>query len=139
MSNRIGRIAHIIRDVVSDAISNRLSDPRIHRFTSVTRVEVTPNLQAAHVYVSIMGNEAEERRTMQGLSSALGMVQTLVARRLEIRQCPILKFHLDRGIKAALETFRELDRVRAEHGPERPPAPVGPPPGYPETDESTGP
>jgi ribosome-binding factor A len=136
MSHRMGRLANIIRDVVSDAISNRVWDPRVSRFTSVTRVELSPDMRIANVYVSVMGPDAEATRTMQGLQSARGMVQTRVAHRLDIRVCPILRFHLDVGIKVAIETFRQLqevvgdqteDRRRAEEiEPDQlPPGPAG--------------
>jgi ribosome-binding factor A len=111
MSHRMGRLANIIRDVVSDAIANRVWDPRVSRFTSVTRVELSPDMRIANVFVSVMGTDAEATRTMQGLQSARGMVQTRVAQRLDIRICPSLRFHLDVGIKAAIETFRQLQEV----------------------------
>jgi ribosome-binding factor A len=114
MAYRKERLAHFIRDVVSDAIGNRLSDPRISHFTSVTRVELSADLTAANVYVSVMGTEQESRRTMQGLESARGMIQTRLARQLKLRQCPILRFELDMGLKAAIETIRQLKEVEAE-------------------------
>jgi ribosome-binding factor A len=101
MSHRIGRVAHIIRDVVSDAIANKLSDPRISRFTSVTRIELSPDLRIADVYVSVMGSESDGRTTMQGLESARGLLQTRVAKNLDMRQCPLLRLHLDLSLKRA--------------------------------------
>ena len=65
----------------------------------------------ANVFVSVMGSEADAKRTMQGLQSARGMIQTRLAHQLDIRQCPILRFHLDVGIKVAIETFRQLQEV----------------------------
>ncbi|HVP13129.1 MAG TPA: 30S ribosome-binding factor RbfA [Phycisphaerae bacterium] len=114
MSHRIARVAHIVRDVVSDAIANRVSDPRVHHFTSVTRVEITADLRYADVHVSVMGTDAESQTTMTGLASARGMIQTRLAKQLDIRQCPILRFHLDRGIKIGIETIRMIDAAAAE-------------------------
>jgi ribosome-binding factor A len=114
MAHRVGRVSHAIRDIVSDAISNRLSDPRIHHFTSVTRVEVSENLRIADIYVSVMGTDAQAATTMKGLQAALGMMQSMVARQLSMRQCPELRIHLDRGIKIAVQTIREIDRAMAE-------------------------
>ena len=117
MSHKIGRIAHIVRDVVSDAIANRLSDPRIHRFTSITRVELSPDLKTAHVHVSVMGTEAEGLTTMRGLESARGAIQTRLARSLDLRQCPMLRFHLDVGLKKAAEIIRQIDEAMADTRP----------------------
>lgn len=111
MSYRLERVAHAVRDVVSEAIAGHLSDPRIHRFTSVTRVEMSRDLRLANVYVSIMGTETESRTTMKGLDSARGLIQGLLARRLDMRQCPSVRFHLDRGIKIAIETIKLIDEA----------------------------
>ena len=75
MSYRLERVAHVIRDVVSDAIAGHISDPRVSRFTSVTRVEMSPDLRHAQVYVSVMGDDAEGATTMKGLDSARGMIR----------------------------------------------------------------
>lgn len=114
MAHRVERIARVIREIVSDAITNRLSDPRICRMTSVTRVTVSGDLMFADVYVSVMDSEAVARKTLNGFDSARGMIQGLVARRLDTRRCPTLRFHLDLGIKKGFEIIRELDRLGAE-------------------------
>lgn len=114
MAYRMERLAAVTREVVSDAISNRLSDPRISRFTSVTRVHVSKDLLIADIYVSVMGSDSQARTTMKGLESARGLIQTRLARQLSIRQCPELRFHLDKGLKIGNETIQELDRVMSE-------------------------
>jgi ribosome-binding factor A len=111
MSYRLERVGHVIRDIVSDAIANRVSDPRISRFTSVTRVEMSGDMRHAQVYVSVMGEDAEGATTMKGLESARGMIQSLVAKRLDMRQCPLVRFHLDLGLKNAARIIRQIDEA----------------------------
>jgi len=103
-----------VASTIQDAIVNRLSDPRISRFTSVTRVKVSGDLQLAKVYVSVMGSPGEQRRTMAGLQHAVGHVQTLLAKRLHIRQCPRIQFVLDESIKKAAQTMRLIEQSMAE-------------------------
>lgn len=103
----------MIRGVVSDAIANRLNDPRIAPMTSVTRVEVSHDLENAKVWVSVMGEEAVQRRTIAGLTSALGHVRRLVARELSIRHCPRLQFCQDVSISQGAETIRLIDETMA--------------------------
>lgn len=122
MSHRIGRVAHIIRDVVSDAVSNKLSDPRISRFTSITRVELSPDLRIANIYFSVMGDESVGRTTMKGLESARGMLQTRVAKQLDIRQCPVLRLHLDLSLKKASQVIALIEESLGS--PPRSAAPV---------------
>ena len=80
MAFRMERMASVIRQVVSDCIANRLSDPRLARFITVTRVELTPDLSYANVYLSIRGTEAQAQTSMKGMASARGLIQTQLAR-----------------------------------------------------------
>ncbi|MCL2330138.1 MAG: 30S ribosome-binding factor RbfA [Phycisphaerae bacterium] len=116
-SFRPERVGHLIREVVSDAISNRLNDPRIGSMASVTRVEVTADLEHAKVWVSIMGSEADQRRTLAGLKSATGFIQGLVAREVQIRSCPRLSFKLDESIKKGEAVLRIIEETMAEYAP----------------------
>ena len=128
MSHRIGRVAHIIRDVVSDTLSNKLSDPRICRFTSITKVELSPDLRVADIYFSVMGSEIDGRTTMKGLESARGLLQTRVAKNLDMRQCPILRLHLDLSLKRASEVIHLIGETVGP-GPANPPDAPLPAPG----------
>ena len=114
-SYRPQRVANVIREVVSDAIANKLSDPRIAPMSSVTRVEVDSDLDTAKVYVSVMGSPSVQKRTMEGLDSAVGVVQRRVARALSIRRCPTLSFRLDETIKRSAETIRIINETMAEY------------------------
>ncbi|MBN1489721.1 MAG: 30S ribosome-binding factor RbfA [Phycisphaerae bacterium] len=108
---RLERMASEVRAVVGDAITNRLSDPRISPFASVTRVSVSTDSSVADVYVSVMGDEGEQRKTLAGLKHARGHLQGMVAKRLRTRQCPTIRFHLDDSIKRGIETIRAIDDV----------------------------
>ena len=69
-SFRPERVASVVRTVVSDAIVNKVHDPRIVSLCSVMRVEVSGDLEYAKVFVSVMGEPSVQRRTMRGLDSA---------------------------------------------------------------------
>ncbi len=114
MGFRVEKVASVIRDVVSDAIANHLSDPRISPFASVTWVNVAGDLQNASVHISVMGKPGDERKTLAGLQNAAGRIQSLLARRLQIRQCPRLTFVPDPSIKKSIETCLLIDEAMAE-------------------------
>ena len=114
-SHRPERVANIIRNVVSEAIASKLSDPRIAPLSSVTRVDVSGDLEHAKVWISVVGEESVQKRTLTGLMSARGYVQRLVGEQLTIRQCPRLSFHLDVSIKKAAETIRLIDETMSEY------------------------
>ena len=106
---RIDKVASEVRQIVSDAIRDRLQDPRVSSMTSVTRVEVSPDLDWARVHVSILGSAAVQKTTMAALTSAAGYIQGILARSLHTRQCPRLVFLLDDSIKRGNEAMRIID------------------------------
>ena len=93
-SHRLARVAEIVREVAASTILFELKDPRVKGVT-VTRAEVSADLQHAKVYVSVMGSEKEQQLTMHGLRSAAGFVQTRLADRLTTRFVPHVTFVLD--------------------------------------------
>ena len=113
-SHRLAKMASTIRAIAGDAILNRLNDPRISPMTSVTRVQMSGDLQIAKIYISVLGSEAEMRRTMRGLEHAVGHIQRIVAKRLTTRHCPEIRFELDDSLKKAAETIQVIDESVGE-------------------------
>lgn len=114
MSHRTEKVASSIRQWVAEIIREELSDPRISRLTSVTRVEVAPDLSSAHLYFSTIGTAGEQRTSMAGLQHARKRIQVLVAKRLHTRLTPELIFHEDLSIKRGDETLRLINEAMAE-------------------------
>src|SRR5271165_4196771 len=104
-THRLARVAEAIREVASETILYELRDPRV-KLVTVTRAEVSGDLQHAKVFVSVMGTEKEQQLTMHGLKSAAGFVQTKLADRLTSRYVPHVTFVLDEGVKKSIEIAR---------------------------------
>ena len=81
MSDRMRRVDEAVREVLSDAITKQVKDPRVG-FVTVTGVETAPDLRRARVFVSVLGEPAVRRRSMAGLQSAHGVLQRVVGREL---------------------------------------------------------
>jgi ribosome-binding factor A len=113
-------MAEAIREVVATAILFEIADPRVRKVT-VVRVEVTGDLRFATVFVSIMGNESERRRSLGGLDSATGFLQARVAARLQTRFTPVLTFRYDESVRKSAEVSRIIDEAVAS---DRRPAPA---------------
>src|ERR1051326_6472859 len=101
-AHRLARVAEVIREVASETILFELRDPRVKGVT-VTRTEVSGDLQHAKVYVSIMGTQQEQELAMHGLRHAAGFVQSKVGARLATRFTPEIRFILDQGVKKSIE------------------------------------
>lgn len=106
------KVASVVQQIVSEAISHRLNDPRVAPLTTVTRVVVTGDLLVARIYLSVQGDDVVERRTLTGIRRATGFLQRMVARELCIRQCPELRFEIDAGVKGARRTLELLAENR---------------------------
>ena len=92
------------------AILTEMRDPRV-RDVTITRVVVSPDMREAKVYVSIMGDTAQQNLCLHGLQSARGFLQSKLADRIETRYTPRLQFILDMGVKKSLEIARILQEV----------------------------
>ncbi len=115
MSTRsIGRLESQIRLIISNALQTKLSDPRLDRIASITRVELSGDMSFADVYISVMGTDAQQRTFMRGLEHAHSVLQRLVAKNLRTRVCPILRFHLDNSIKQGFETLKLIEKSEKE-------------------------
>ncbi len=119
-SHRLARVSEVIRETAASAILFEIKDPRVKGVT-VTRAEVSGDLQHAKVFVSVMGSEKEQQLTMHGLRSAAGFIQTKLADRLTSRYVPHVTFVLDEGVKKSIEIGRlireETERLAAANPP----------------------
>ena len=114
-TRRQEKVARVVKEAVSDAIANHLSDPRIEGFVSITRVDVAADLRNAHVYVSIFGkNETSQNKTFSAIHHAKSRIQSLLAGRIQSKFCPVLHFHMDEKFKKTLETMELIDKVAQE-------------------------
>jgi ribosome-binding factor A len=111
-TRRQEKVARIVREAVSDAISNHLSDPRIEGLVSVTRVDMAADLRSADVYISIFGkDEAAQNKTFAAIEHAKSRIQSLLAGRVQSKFCPVLRFHKDDKFKKTLETMKLIDEA----------------------------
>ena len=114
-SRRQERVARIVKEVVAESIANRLSDPRIIGFISVMRVDITPDLREAEVYLSIFAtSEANKKKSFAAIEHATKRIQSFLGPALKSKFCPILTFHRDEHFQKTLETMRLIDQVSHE-------------------------
>ncbi|UCG57834.1 MAG: 30S ribosome-binding factor RbfA [Phycisphaerales bacterium] len=114
-TRRQEKVARLVREAVSDAIANHLSDPRIEGLVSVTRVEMAADLRSADVYLSIFGgNDSAQRKSFAAITHARSRIQSLLAGKIQSKFCPVVHFHLDEKLKKTLETMRLIEQAAHE-------------------------
>lgn len=112
-SNKNRRINGEVQKVISEAIRYS-KDPRISPFTSVMDVEVAPDLKTCKIWVSVMGNDEDRERTSAGLKSAAGYIRSTLAKELNMRYTPELRFIMDDSIEYAINMSKKIDEVTAK-------------------------
>jgi ribosome-binding factor A len=120
-THRLARVSEAVREVASQTILFELGDPRVKNVT-VTRAEVSGDLQHAKVYVSVMGTPKEQQLCMHGLKHAAGFIQAKLAKRLQTRFTPVVHFVLDQGVKKSIEMTRLINEALGQTAPSVAPA-----------------
>jgi ribosome-binding factor A len=92
--DRIRRVNEAVREVLSEAITTELKDPRVG-FVTVTAVDTSPDLRHARVFVSVLGGDDQRRESLAGLASSHGYLQARVASKLRMKHTPQLDFQYD--------------------------------------------
>jgi ribosome-binding factor A len=104
---RMRRINEVLREVIGAAIAE-LGDPRIG-FVTVTSVETSPDLRTAKVHVSVLGSAEEREKTLAGLSSSHGVLQSKIAAETRMKRTPTLTFAYDETVERGMRISQLLD------------------------------
>lgn len=96
---------------LSNIICSEIKDPRINPMTSVVSVEVAPDLKTCKAYISVLGDEQSQKDTITGLKSAEGYIRRELARTVNLRNTPEIKFILDQSIEYGINMSKLIDEV----------------------------
>jgi ribosome-binding factor A len=110
VSRRTERLSEEIREEVALLIASELKDPRIG-FVTVTRVEVTPDLRTARIYVGVLGTEKQRTTSLAGLKQGAGFLRRALGRTLRLRYTPELLFQYDEGLEASDRVAKLLAEI----------------------------
>ncbi|WP_124064957.1 30S ribosome-binding factor RbfA [Clostridium sp. E02] len=105
------RINMEVQRELSDIIRQGIKDPRIHPMTTVVSAQVTPDLKFCKAYISILGDEEAGKATLEGLKSAEGYIRRELARRVNLRNTPEIKFILDQSIEYGVNMSKLIDEL----------------------------
>ncbi|HKV52329.1 MAG TPA: 30S ribosome-binding factor RbfA [Gemmatimonadaceae bacterium] len=118
---RAERVAEGVREVVARFLTEGVKDPRVVGLVTVTGVDVTRDLRHARVYVTVLGDDAAHKSTLEGLASLAAHLRPLVARSLRLRLAPEIEFRQDETAAHATRIESLLARLRDERDAAAPP------------------
>ena len=102
------RVNEAVREVLSSSLAAGLKDPRIG-FVTVTSVETSPDLRHARVYVSVLGDEDERQRPLEGLSPRTDFCRRGSASELRMKRTPTLEFVHDDSVDRGFRIRGDID------------------------------
>lgn len=105
------RVNGEVHRVLAEVIRSEIKDPRINPMTSVVSVEVAPDLKTCKAWVSVLGNEDSQKDTLEGLKSAEGYIRSLLAKKINLRNTPEIKFILDQSIAYGVSMSKKIDDI----------------------------
>ena len=113
MTRRTRQVGELLKEELTDIIRKEMDDPRLG-FWSITRVDVTPDLRSARVYISVLGTDDERKATVTAMRSGAGFIRRHLKPRLRMRQIPELEFRDDRSLEYAASISETLLELRDE-------------------------
>ena len=105
------RVNGEVQKELSNIIRGGIKDPRVAPMTSVVAVEVAPDLKTCKAYISVLGDEKAQEDTIKGLHSAEGYIRRELARKLNMRNTPEIKFVMDQSIAYGVAMSKMIDDV----------------------------
>ena len=105
------RVNGEVHRVLAEVIRSEIKDPRINPMTSVVVVEVAPDLKTCKAWISVLGNEESQKDTLAGLKSAEGYIRSLLAKKINLRNTPEIRFVLDQSIAYGVSMSKMIDEV----------------------------
>ena len=110
------RVNTEVQRELSNIIRAGIKDPRVAPWTSVVAVDVAPDLKTCKAFISVLGDEKAQKDTVAGLKSAEGYIRRELARSVNLRNTPEIKFVVDQSIEYGVAMSKLISDVRANDG-----------------------
>ena len=105
------RVNAEVQRELSNILRAGIKDPRVAPMTSVVAVEVAPDLKTCKAYISVLGDEKDQQETIRGLQSAEGYIRRELARTINMRNTPEIRFIVDQSIEYGVNISKKIDEV----------------------------
>jgi len=111
--NRPDRVGEEIRHAIAELLAREVHDPGIG-FVTLTKVTVSPDLQLARVFYTMMGDDAAQKATEKALGRATPFLRRQIGARIRLRRVPELRFEFDKSVQHQDKIERILLDLQAE-------------------------
>jgi ribosome-binding factor A len=117
MHSRPERVGEEIREELTDILAREVKDPGVG-FCTLTHVRMSPDLQLARVFYTVMGDERSRRETAKALERAAPFLRRHIAARVRLRRVPELRFTYDESVARGQRIEQLLEEIRVAPRPD---------------------
>ena len=103
------RINTEVQRELSNILRGGIKDPRVAPMTSVVAVEVAPDLKTCKACISVLGDKKAQEDTIKGLQSAEGYIRRELARTINMRNTPEIRFIMDQSIEYGVNMTKKIN------------------------------
>ena len=121
-ARRIDRVNALLRTRIGEVVMTELNDPRLSSVISVTSIVTSSDLRSAKVYISVLGDDEQKKKSLLALTSASGFIYRSVKKSIDLKYMPFLVFELDYSIEKGSEMLGLIDEVMSGESPDPDPA-----------------
>lgn len=111
---RADRLNSLLKEVISEVVTKEVRNPKVSPLVTVTRVEVSLDLQHAKVYISVIGTDEQKNETLEALQTAAGFIAVHASKKVVLRYFPALNFKLDTTVDKHLRIDEILNQIHEE-------------------------
>ena len=116
--SRPDRVADQIRGELGELLAREVHDPGLG-FVTITRVQVSADLQQARVFYTALGEDRARRNSERALHRASPFLRRQIGSRLRLKRVPELQFLYDESIAGQDRIEQLLNEIHAqEHDPD---------------------
>ena len=110
---RVERVNQLIKEEISQIIHDELKDPRIG-FVTITRIDLSTDCRHAKVYFSVLGNEGDSLKALEGIKNATGFIRKLIGNRLRLKYTQEIVFKLDKTVEYSIYISEKIDEIKGD-------------------------
>ncbi len=114
-SRRTTRLNSLLKEVLSEVIHRNVKNPKLDdKLITVTKVDISKDLQHAKIYISVIGDDADKKEVFNTLKSASGFISVIASKKVVMHHFPKLKFFIDNSVDKHMRIEEVLSKVEEE-------------------------
>lgn len=111
---RIDRLNSLLKEVISEVIHKEVKNPHLPPLITVTRVEITKDLQHAKVFISVIGEKEKKSLAVSILQQAHGFIRSHASKKVTMRFFPELSFYIDESVETQIHMEMLIAKIQKE-------------------------